>query len=103
MIEFGIRDLVDILLVALLLFYVYRLMKRSGTLSLFYGVLAFIIIWVLASVMFNMRLMGSIVDQFMSIGLIILVILFQDQIKRFLIDLGSRSRWKNLRKLLLHG
>lgn len=101
--DFGIKDIIDILLVALLLFYVYRLMKRSGTISLFYGVLAFIVLWIVASEMFDMRMTGMILDKFMSIGLIILVILFQDQIKRFLIDIGSRSRWKNLRKLLLHG
>lgn len=101
--EFGIKDIIDILLVGLLLFYIYRLMKRSGTISLFYGVLAFIVLWILASVMFDMRLTGMILDKFMSIGLIILVILFQDQIKRFLIDIGSRSRWKNLRKMIAHG
>ena len=44
----GIKDIVDILIVALLLFYLYRLMRKSGTLSLFYGVLAFIIVWVVA-------------------------------------------------------
>lgn len=101
--EFGIKDIIDILLVGLLLFYVFILMKRSGTISLFYGVLAFIVLWILASEIFDMRLTGMILDKFMSIGLIILVILFQDQIKRFLIDLGSRSRWKNIRKFILHG
>lgn len=103
MLSIGLKDIIDILLVALLLFYVYRLMRRSGTISLFYGVLAFIVIWVLASEIFDMRLTGTILDKFMSIGLIVLVILFQDQIKRFLIDIGSRSRWKNIRKLLSHG
>lgn len=103
MVSFGIIDVIDILLIAVLLFYVYKLMRKSGTLSLFFGVLAFIAIWVLASEIFNMKLTGTVLDKFMSIGLIIFVILFQDQIKRFLIDIGSRSRWKNLRRLLLHG
>ena len=103
MIDFGIKDLIDILLVGILLYYIYRLMRRSGTLSLFYGVLSFIVLWILASLIFDMKLMGSILDKFMSIGLIVLVILFQDQIKRFLIDIGNRSRWKNLRRLLVHG
>lgn len=101
--EFGIKDIIDILLVGLLLFYVYRLMRRSGTISLFYGVLAFIVLWIIASEIFDMRLTGMILDKFMGIGLIILVILFQDQIKRFLIDVGSRSRWKNIRRVLSHG
>ncbi len=102
MINFGIKDIIDILLIALLLFYVYRMMKNSGTLSLFYGVLIFFVLWVLASEIFDMRLTGSILDKFMSIGLIILVIIFQDQIKRFLIELGSRGRLSFFKRLFKH-
>lgn len=103
MFNFGILDIIDILLVATLLYYVYRLMKRSGSLSLFYGVLFFTAVWVIAAEILDMRLTGTIMDKFMSIGLIILVILFQDQIKRFLIDLGSRRKWKSWTKLFRHG
>lgn len=99
MIDFGLKDIIDILLVAVLLFYLYRMMKQSGTLNIFLGVLAFIVIWIVASEIFAMRLTGSLLDKFMSIGLIILVILFQDQIKRFLVDIGSQGRWKALRRL----
>lgn len=102
MIDFGIKDIIDILIVALMLYYLYRLMKNSGTLSLFYGVLAFIAIWVVSFEIFDMRLTGTIVDKFMSIGLIILVILFQDQIKRFLIEIGGRAKWKTFKKLFRH-
>lgn len=102
MFDFGIKDIVDILLIALLLYYLYKLMKSSGTLSLFFGVLLFTAIWVLASEIFDMRLTGTILNKFMSIGLIILVILFQDQIKRFLIDIGSQDRWKKLRRFFSH-
>ena len=102
MIEFGIKDIVDILLVALLLFYLYKTMKKSGTLNIFVGVLAFVVVWILASEIFDLRLTGSILDKFMAIGLIVLVILFQDQIKRFLIDLGSHEKWKFLGRLFHH-
>lgn len=102
MINFGVKDIIDILIIALLLFYVYKLMKNSGALSLFYGVLIFFALWVLASEIFDMRLTGTILDKFMSIGLIVLVILFQDQIKRFLIDIGSRGRIRFLRKMFRH-
>lgn len=101
-IDFGIKDIFDIVLVALLLFYVYRLMKESGTINIFYGIMAFIVVWLVASEIFRLRLIGSILDKFMSIGLLILVILFQDQIKRFLVVLGSKQRWGFLRKLLRH-
>jgi len=60
MIDFGIKDIIDIVIVALMLFYLYKMMRNSGTLSLFYGVLAFIVIWVLASEIFDMRLTGTI-------------------------------------------
>lgn len=103
MLTFGIKDILDILLVAVLLYYIYRLMKESGTINIFYGVMAFIVVWVIASEILNMRLIGSILDKFMSIGLLILVILFQDQIKRFLVELGSHRRWKFLHKIFHHG
>lgn len=102
MLSLGIKDVVDILLFAVLLFYIYRLMKESGTINIFYGVLAFIVVWVLASEIFDMRLIGTILDKFMAIGLIILVILFQEPIKRFLVELGSHHRWQFLRKLFHH-
>ncbi len=102
MIDFGIKDIIDILIVALLLFYLYRLMKNSGTLSLFYGVLAFIAVWVVAYEIFDMRLTGTLVDKIMSIGLIVLVILFQDQIKRFLIDIGGPGKISRVKRLFRH-
>lgn len=102
MLDIGIKDIIDILIIACLLFYTYKVMKNSGTLSLFYGVLAFIVIWVLASEIFAMRLTGTILDKFMGIGLIVLVILFQDQIKRFLIEIGSRGRLRNMKRLFKH-
>lgn len=102
MLDFGIKDIFDIVIVALLLFYIYRLMKESGSISIFYGVMAFVVVWIVASEILELRLIGSILDRFMAIGLIVLVILFQDQIRRFLIDLGSHRRWRFLRKVLKH-
>lgn len=102
MISFGLKDIIDILIIAVMLFYIYKMMKSSGTLSLFYGVLIFFVLWVLASEIFDMRLTGSILDKFMGIGLIVLVVIFQDQIKRFLIDIGSHGRVKYFKRLFKH-
>ena len=55
----GIKDIIDILIVATLLFYIYKIMKESGTLSIFLGVLAFIIVWFVASVFLKMDLRGA--------------------------------------------
>lgn len=67
MAPFGIKDALDIFIVALLLFYLYRIMKESGTINIFFGVLAFIIVWVVASEILEMRLIGTILDKVMSI------------------------------------
>ncbi len=99
---FGIKDILDILLVATLLFYLYKLMKESGTINIFYGVMAFIIVWFIASVLLEMRLIGTILDKFMNIGLLVLVIIFQDQIKRFLVELGSHKKWNFLKSIFNH-
>jgi uncharacterized protein (TIGR00159 family) len=99
---FGIKDLVDILLVATMLYYLYRTMKDSGTLNIFVGVLAFVLAWVVMYKIFDMRLIGTIMDKFIDIGLLILVILFQDQIKRFLIELGSQKGWGFIANIFKH-
>lgn len=96
---FSIKDLIDILLVATLLFYLYRTMKDSGSLDIFVGVLAFVVAWVVMYKIMDMRLIGTIMDKFIDIGLFILVILFQDEIKRFLTELGSRRGLKIFEKL----
>jgi uncharacterized protein (TIGR00159 family) len=90
----GLKDLIDILLVAVFLYQAYKLMKGSGTTALFTGILAFVAVWILVSQVLEMRLMGAILDKFISGGFLVLIILFQDEIRRFLFALGSRRRWK---------
>lgn len=97
----GIKDILDILLVAALLYYLFKMVKISGMRPLFIGIVVFLVIWVLVSRVFNMVLLGSILDQFVNIGLILLVILFQDEIKRFLMSLGSKKGWKVVAKLFI--
>lgn len=74
-------------------------MKNSGTLAIFSGVVSFIIVWILVSQVLEMRLMGAILDKFISVGFLVLVILFQDEIRRFLVALGSHRGWKFLGKI----
>lgn len=97
--HFGIKDLIDVFLVASLLFYLFRLVRISGLRPLFLGILVFLVIWILVSRVFNMVLLGSILDQFVSVGLFLLVILFQDEIRRFLMSLGSKKGWNFITKL----
>lgn len=92
MFEFGIKDVIDILLVAVLLFYIWRLMKASGSLNIFYGLLVFVITWIIVSQILEMKLLGSIFDKLVSVGVIALIILFQEEIRRFFLTLGSQRK-----------
>lgn len=97
--QFGVKDLIDILLVAFFLYKTYQVMKTSGTLAIFSGVVSFIVVWILISQVLEMKLMGAILDKFISVGFVVLVVLFQDEIRRFLLVLGSHRGWKFLSKI----
>ena len=100
-VHFGIKDALDILLVGLLLYNIYKMMKDSGTINIFAGVMAFIGVWVVVTRILDMRLLGAIMDKLVSVGVLILVILFQDEIRRFLVELGSHKRWRFFFRLFL--
>jgi len=95
--DFGVKDFIDILLVASLLYYTYKLMKSSGSINLFAGILVFVMIWLVVTQVLEMRLLGSIFDKLVSVGVVALIILFQDEIRRFLLTLGSH---RNVRRLV---
>jgi DNA integrity scanning protein DisA with diadenylate cyclase activity len=93
---FGLKDLIDVLLVALMLFYLYKFMKESGSLNLFIGILIIVAIWVLVSQIFQMRLLGGILDTLVSVGALALIVLFQDEIRHFLRNVGSQRRVRRI-------
>ena len=97
--DFTIKDIIDILLFALLLYYLYRLMKDSGSLNIFVGIMMFLFIWVLVSKILGMRLLGSVFDQMMNVGTISLVVIFHEEIRNFFKSLGSRRYFKYLSTL----
>ena len=97
--EFGIKDIIDIVLVALMLFYIYRLMKESRSLNVFMGILIFVVFWLVVSQVLEMKLLGSIMDKLVSVGVIALIILFQEDIRKFLYNLGAHQRVRTLRRL----
>lgn len=97
--HFGLKDLIDVALVAFLLYQTYKLMKNSGAIAIFSGVVSFIVLWIVVSQILEMRLLGTILDKIVSFGFIVLVVLFQDEIRRFLVILGSHRGWRFLTKL----
>ena len=81
-----------------MLYYMYRLMKDSGSLNVFVGILVFIFSWLFVSKMLQMRLLGSILDQLMSVGTLALVVIFQEEIRNFFRTLGSHRHFGFLSK-----
>lgn len=82
-IEFGIKDIIDILLVAFLLYQTFILLKGTNAINVFLGIIAFIICWIIVSFILKMELLGAIMDKIMSVGAIALIIIFQTEIRRF--------------------
>ena len=97
--EFGIKDIIDILLVALMLYYLYRLMKESRSLNVFIGIMMFVVVWLFVSQIMEMRLLGSIMDKLVSVGVIGLIILFQEDIRKFLYNMGAHQRMKKILRI----
>ncbi len=96
MFDFGIKDFIDIVCVALMLYYLHRLMKESRSLNVFIGIMVFFIVWLFVSQILEMRLLGSIMDKLISVGVIALIIIFQAEIRKFLYDLGGRHRMQGV-------
>jgi len=97
--DFGVIDFIDILLVALLLYYSYRLMRESRSLNVFVGILIFIVVWLFVSQVFEMKLLGTILDKLVSVGVIVIIVLFQEDIRRFLYNIGARRGVRSFIKL----
>ena len=96
--SFGFKDVIDILLVAGILYETYRLLRRTGAANLFWGILAFIVVWFLVSFVFQLDLTGALFDRIISVGAIALIVIFQEEIRMFFYRVGSRfSSWKIFR------
>ena len=91
----GIKDIIDILCVALLLFYVYRMMRMTGSLNMFIGILVFVCVWILVSQVFKMQLLGAILNKLVDVGVLAIIVLFADDIRRFFREIGTHTRTKN--------
>ncbi len=84
-----ILDIIDILLVAVLLYQVYRLIKGTVAINIFIAVFAVYLLWLVVKAL-NMELIGSILGQVIGVGVIALIIVFQQEIRRFLMIIGTR-------------
>lgn len=81
-------DVVDVLLVALLIYQLYYLIKGTVAVNIFIGILLFYLLWIVVKAL-NMQLFGSILGKFIDVGFIALLIVFQQELRRFLLFIGT--------------
>ena len=93
--NFGLVDLVDILLTAYILYFVYQKFKGSTAMNIIVGVIIIYIIWMVVRAL-DMSLISAIMNNVASVGLFALVVVFHPQIRKFLLDLGNKSSLSNL-------
>ena len=94
--SFGLKDFVDIVSVAIILYYCYKVMKRSRSVNIFYGVLIFISFWIVVSKILEMKVLGGVLDQLVNVGAIALIVLFQEEIRHFFYELGAHEKANRL-------
>lgn len=88
--DFGVIDFIDVFLVATLLYYIYKLVKGTVAINIFIGILIVYAIWKLTDFL-NMFMLHNIFDGFMKVGIIALIVVFQPEIRKFLLMVGSTN------------
>jgi uncharacterized protein (TIGR00159 family) len=88
--DFSFLDILDIVLVAILLYYVYKLIRGTVAIKIFIGIAIVYLIWNL-TVTLQMELLSDILGKFLGGGFIALIIVFQQEIRKFLLMVGSTN------------
>ncbi|MBT3442778.1 MAG: TIGR00159 family protein [Flavobacteriaceae bacterium] len=85
---------IDIILVGIMLYYVYKLVRGTAAINIFLGFVIIYIIWWLTDLV-NMPILSNILGGFISVGVIALIVVFQQEIRKFLLLLGSSNFTNN--------
>ncbi len=85
-----IIDIIDIVLVALLLFNVYKLLKGTAAIQIFIGIVILYVVWMLTELL-EMELFSKILGGFLGVGMFALIVVFQQEIRRFLLVVGTTN------------
>lgn len=84
-------DIIDIFLVAIIFYEIYKLVKGTVAFNIFMGIFIIFMVWLVVKSL-KMELLGSILGQLFGVGVIAIIIVFQQEVRRFLLMLGSRYR-----------
>lgn len=84
-----VLDIIDIFLVAIVLFQLYRLIRGTAALSIFLGIFLIYLFWLIVKAL-NMELISALLGQVIGVGVIALIIVFQQEVRRFLLVIGNK-------------
>ena len=87
--EMSFADILDIFLLGLMIFFAFKWLRGSSAMSIFVAIVSLYLIRVLVSA-FNMRLMTALMETLLDVGVLALIVIFQPEIRKFLISLGNR-------------
>lgn len=90
-VPFAFIDFIDIILVAAIMFWIYRATRGTNAPYIISGIIMIYLMWVVVRTL-NMELLSNILGQFVSVGVIALIIVFQPEIRRFLQMIGMRQK-----------
>jgi len=88
--KFNVIDVIDIVLVAFLMYYMYKLVKGTVAINIFIGIVMVYLIWKLTQAL-QMQLLSNIFGGFISVGMFALIVVFQQEIRKFLLMIGSTN------------
>jgi diadenylate cyclase len=88
--DFRVLDILDILLVAVLLYYIYKLVKGSAAINIFIGIVIIYLIWKLTQLL-QMEMLSNVLGEFIGVGMFALIVVFQQEIRKFLLMIGSTN------------
>lgn len=88
-INIGLWNIIDVLLVAFILFQIYLLIRKTVAIHIFVGIFLFYLLWFLVRAL-NLELLSSFLGQFIEVGVLALIIVFQPEIRKFLLILGTK-------------
>jgi uncharacterized protein (TIGR00159 family) len=89
--EFRLIDFIDIVLVAFLMYRFYMMVRGTIALNILIGLFAFVIFWLTVKAL-KMDLSASILDNFVNVGVLALIVVFQQEIRRFFLQLGTKYK-----------
>jgi diadenylate cyclase len=101
-IEIRWLDVLDVLLVAYLIYRLYFIVKGTSAINIFLGILSIYVLWKIVEA-FQMEMLSEILGQFIGVGVIALFIVFQQEIRKFLLSLGNRGLFMGAKKSGLFG